>query len=117
MNLENYVNLTIWVEELNSTIQEILLGRLKEAIAKWAAAFTSEDHSSELYGHKSRKVTSTSEDKSKAKRMRIDPIFHELIIRNQVIFLEPALEHARTVCFSSLYQWLGTFDFSCISYG
>ena len=37
----------------------------------------------------------------------MDAILHELTIRNQVIFLEPPLEHARAICFSSLHDWLG----------
>jgi dynein heavy chain 1, cytosolic len=98
------------VEQLNSTMQEILLGRLKEAIVKWTTVFSSDDHSSEIYSHKGRKLASTNEDKLKSRQINLKPIFHELIIRNQVIFLEPPLEHARTICFSSLYQWLGTLN-------
>jgi dynein heavy chain 1, cytosolic len=110
MNLENYVNLTVWVEELNSTIEDVLLERLKEAIVAWIAAFNSEGHAGEVYGHKTRKTAynSSVEDNAKTKLITMDAILHELTIRNQVIFLEPPLEHARAICFSSLHDWLGT---------
>ena len=110
MNLENYVNLTIWVEELNSTIEDVLLERLKEAILAWIVAFNVEGHAGEKYGHKTRKAVfgNSSDESAKTKLITIDAILHELTIRNQVIFLEPPLEHARAICFSSLHNWLGT---------
>jgi dynein heavy chain 1 len=113
MNLENYVNLTIWVEELNSTIENVLLERLNEAISAWTAAFNAEGRASELYGHKGRKVAHNSPDDAAArtKSITMDAILHELTIRNQVIFLEPPLEHARAICFSSLHNWLGIVEF------
>ena len=109
MSLENYVNLTVWVEELNSTIEDVLLERLKEAIVAWTAVFNSEGRASEVYGHKGRKTAfnNPSEENAKTKLITMDAILHELTIRNQVIFLEPPLEHARAICFSSLHDWLG----------
>jgi dynein heavy chain 1, cytosolic len=106
MNLENYVNLTGWVEELNSTIRDVLLERLKEAIVAWTAAFNSEGHAG---GPKGRKpaFNNSNDENTKTKLITMDPILHELTIRNQVIFLEPPLEHARAICFSSLHDWLG----------
>ena len=111
MNLENYVNLTVWVEELNSTIEDVLLERLKEAIVAWTAAFNSEGRTGEVYGNKARKTAfnNSSEENTKTRLITMDAILHELIIRNQVIFLEPPLEHARAICFSSLHDWLGNF--------
>jgi dynein heavy chain 1 len=110
MNLENYVNLAVWVEELNLTIEDVLLERIKEAIVAWTAAFNSEGGRNEVYGHKSRKAynSSNEETASRTKGITMDAILHELTIRNQVIFLEPPLEHARAICFSSLHDWLGT---------
>jgi len=108
MNLENYVNLAVWVEELNGTIEEILLERLKEAIVAWISAFNSEERAGEVYGHKrQKKFDHAADENAKTKTIKLDAILHELIIRNQVIFLEPPLEHAREVCFSSLHSWLG----------
>lgn len=109
MNLENYVNLTVWVEELNASIQEILLERLQEAIVTWISAFNSEGQANGTYNQKSRKAAfnHVGEENSKTRAIIMEPILHELTIRNQVIFLEPPLEHARTLCFSSLHSCLG----------
>ena len=115
MNLENYVNLTTWVEELNSTIEGILLERLKEAIIAWAARFSFEAKGTEVYGQRNRKLGYsgvTDDVAARTKSITLDSVLHELTIRNQVIFLEPPLEHARAICFSSLHDWLGNV-FSC----
>ena len=112
MNLENYVNLTVWVEELNSTIEGVLLERVNEAILAWTAAFNAEGRAGELYGHKGRKLGHNNladEVAARTKAITMEPILHELTIRNQVIFLEPPLEHARAICFSSLHEWLGNY--------
>jgi dynein cytoplasmic 1 heavy chain len=104
------VNLTIWVEELNSTIEGVLLERLKEAIGVWTVEFNSEGKTADRYGHKSRNAgynTVVDETVTKSKPLGMDAILHELTIRNQVIFLEPPLEQARSICLSSLHQWLG----------
>src|SRR5579862_4715538 len=106
MSLENYVNLGGWVEELNSTIEEVLLERLKEAITTWTTEFNSESRTSEMYGYKTRKPTynnTVDETNSKPRAIAMDGILHELTIRNQVIFLEPPLEHARSISISSLH--------------
>jgi len=110
MNLENYVNLTTWVEELNSTIEGILLERLKEAIIAWTSKFNHEPKGTELYGQRNRKVgynNITDDLAARTKSIILEPVLHELTIRNQVIFLEPPLEHARAICFSSLHAWFG----------
>jgi dynein heavy chain 1, cytosolic len=114
MNLENYANLAIWVEELNSTIEDVLLERLKEAIVIWTTAFNSEEYPGEIYGHKSRKATfaNFADENTKTKQITVGAVLHELTIRNQVIFLEPPLDHARAICFSSLHDCLGT---NCLS--
>ena len=110
MNLENYVNLAVWVGELNNTIEDVLLERLKEAIAAWTTAFNFESSPSEMYGHKSRKApfNKSMDEGSKKRLISVETILHELTIRNQTIFLEPPLEHAKAICFSSLHDWLGT---------
>jgi len=109
MNLENYVNLSVWVEELNGIIEQVLLERLKEAITAWTTAFNSENRPGEIYGHNSRKAAfNKSADESHKKQLiSVETILHELTIRNQTIFLEPPLEHAKAICFSSLHNWLG----------
>jgi dynein heavy chain 1 len=110
MNLENYVNLTTWVEELNSTIEDILLERLKEAIVAWTSKFNFDAKGSDVYSHRTRRLgygSLTDDVAARTKAITLESVLHELTIRNQVIFLEPPLEHARAICLSSLHEWLG----------
>lgn len=43
--------------------------------------------------------------------MTLKPIVHEIRIQNQVIFLDPPIEHARSTWIQQLHDWLGSsFD-------
>ncbi|KAG6054551.1 Dynein heavy chain cytoplasmic [Claviceps sp. LM77 group G4] len=100
LNLEQYANLSFWVQDLNQKIQSILLDRLHGAINSWISAF--EDESSE----ESRRKKSIDED-SKASCPTMKRLVLELAMRNQVIYLDPPLEHARASWFLQLHDWLG----------
>lgn len=39
--------------------------------------------------------------------MAVTPVIHEIRIQNQVIFLDPPIEHARTTWIRQLHEWLG----------
>jgi dynein heavy chain 1 len=39
--------------------------------------------------------------------MTLKPIVHEIRIQNQVIFLDPPIEHARANWVKQLHDWLG----------
>ena len=43
--------------------------------------------------------------------MTVKPIVHEIRIQNQVIFLDPPIEYARTTWIKQLHDWLGIFFF------
>ena len=40
--------------------------------------------------------------------LTLKPIVHEIRIQNQVIFLDPPIEHARQNWIKQLHDWLGT---------
>jgi dynein heavy chain 1 len=40
--------------------------------------------------------------------MTLKPIVHEIRIQNQVIFLDPPIEYARSTWIRQLHDWLGT---------
>jgi hypothetical protein len=44
--------------------------------------------------------------------MTLKPIVHEIRIQNQVIFLDPPIEDARSTWIRQLHDWLGTFTLS-----
>jgi len=41
--------------------------------------------------------------------MTVKPIVHEIRIQNQVIFLDPPIEYARSTWIKQLHDWLGMF--------
>ncbi|TWU76393.1 hypothetical protein ED733_006599 [Metarhizium rileyi] len=100
LNLEQYVNLEFWVRDLNQKIQSILLDRLHTAINAWIAAF--EDDASDEGRWKK-----TSEDDGNKDGPAMKRLVLELAMRNQVIYLDPPLEHARASWFLHLHDWLG----------
>ncbi|QPG94731.1 Dynein heavy chain cytoplasmic [Epichloe festucae Fl1] len=101
LNLEQYVNLDFWVQDLNQKVQSILLSRLHGAINAWISAF--EDESSSEEG---RRKKSGDED-SKPDGPTMKRLVLELAMRNQVIYLDPPLEYARASWFLHLHNWLG----------
>jgi dynein heavy chain 1 len=47
--------------------------------------------------------------------MTLKPIVHEIRIQNQVIFLDPPIEYARSTWIQQLHDWLGApFSFSSL---
>ncbi|KAG6004495.1 Dynein heavy chain cytoplasmic [Claviceps maximensis] len=100
LNLEQYVNLNFWVQDLNQKIQFTLLDRLHGAINAWITAF--EDESSEETRRKK-----SDEEETKTSGPTMKRLVLELVMRNQVIYLDPPLEYARASWFLQLHDWLG----------
>ncbi|KAI0727592.1 dynein heavy chain, N-terminal region 1-domain-containing protein [Fomitopsis betulina] len=115
LNLEGYANLEQWVAELNQRIEGILLQRLVQTIQLWCSEF---DRTEEADGRREpllRDITNKRRaDKRAAKEekpiegtLSLKPIVHEIRIQNQVIFLDPPIEHARQNWVKQLHDWLG----------
>ncbi|KAH3764595.1 cytoplasmic dynein heavy chain [Pelomyxa schiedti] len=116
-SLQSFSNLETWVSSLNDKITTILAGRLKEAIIAWVDSVT---------GKKSSSLQTTA-DKPSSRRTRtikkteIQPVVqsttivvpeflttkHELVIKNQVMSLDPPLETGRANHFSAFHEWIG----------
>ncbi|KAF9068581.1 cytoplasmic dynein heavy chain 1 [Rhodocollybia butyracea] len=127
LNLEGYANLDHWVAELDKRIEGILLQRLTRIIEAWCAEFErgDDDSSFGIGAGGTRRDTATMRDRdgSGLKRrgggaggkeekfleshMTIKPFVHEIRIQNQVIFLDPPIEHARASWIRQLHEWLG----------
>ena len=101
LNLENYANLHFWVDETNRAIESILIERVKKAATAWFDAFnqtnTQVDDDS-----RTRRI---SEDGSHSPRL--PQLVHEITMRNQIIYLDPPSEFARTSWLSHFNEWLG----------
>ncbi|KAI9891081.1 MAG: Dynein heavy chain, cytoplasmic [Vezdaea aestivalis] len=108
LNLESYVNLPHWVALTNQRIGSILLSRLVEALSHWAVDFEEERPGSSSGDHtRKRTINSASSQKVILYQPIIQKLVHEVSMRNQVIYLDPPLEHARASWLEQLHDWIG----------
>ncbi|EDR09748.1 dynein heavy chain protein 2 [Laccaria bicolor S238N-H82] len=115
LNLEGYANLEHWVAELDKRIEGILLQRLTHIIQVWCAEFDRVDDSDTRrdlllvrdIASKRRGDKRMKEEKFMEGHMTLKPIVHEIRIQNQVIFLDPPIEYARSTWIRQLHDWLG----------
>ncbi|KAI0825307.1 dynein heavy chain [Trametes gibbosa] len=111
LNLEGYANLDHWVAELDQRIESILLQRVTHVIQLFSGEFERIDDDGRrdpipIAGKRRDKRAKT--DKSVDGALTLVPIVHEIRIQNQVIFLDPPIEHARAIWIHQLHEWLGT---------
>jgi dynein heavy chain 1 len=106
LNLENYVNLSYWVRQMNDRIKTTLLIRVRQAIGAWIESFES-DQSEGVNDDSRRKHLSGVLGAVKDEAPTLKRLVHEVSMRNQVIYLEPPLEDARANWFQQLHNWLG----------
>ncbi|KAI0484690.1 dynein heavy chain, N-terminal region 1-domain-containing protein [Xylariaceae sp. FL0804] len=106
LNLEQYVNLGFWVERMNERIKLTLLTRLQRAISAWIEAFLDDTPIKQMETSRRKQLAPSGEPiKSDAPQMK--HLVHEITMRNQVIHLDPPLEHARASWFLQLHDWVG----------
>ncbi|GAA5808073.1 hypothetical protein MFLAVUS_001455 [Mucor flavus] len=124
LNLENYSNLDQWVGGLDKRIETVLISRLQQAIRAWTSAFmgvTEDAIIPEASASKSRRKrkagahrdsiatieeNTVSVQKSPDVKPDLQPIVHEIRIRNQLMYLDPPIEQARTNWWFQLHDWL-----------
>ncbi|KAF9235737.1 dynein heavy chain, N-terminal region 1-domain-containing protein [Melanogaster broomeanus] len=115
LNLEGYANLEHWVAELDKRIEGILLQRLTHIIQIWCSEFDRTDDGDTRRDplpprdstNKRRAAKGAREEKLVEAYMTVKPIVHEIRIQNQVIFLDPPIEYARSTWIKQLHDWLG----------
>ncbi|EPQ61281.1 dynein heavy chain protein 2 [Gloeophyllum trabeum ATCC 11539] len=113
LNLEGYANLEHWVAELDKRIEGILLQRLMHIIQLWCTEFDRTDDGDRREPLALRDITNKrraekrKEEKTVEGTVTLKPIVHEIRIQNQVIFLDPPIEHARKTWIRQLHDWLG----------
>lgn len=98
LNLDNYANLSIWVEALESRISSILASRLKAELDRWCTAFQQADRG---------EVAGDAGDHVMRSRLSFGSLVHEIRIRNQVLYVDPPLEHTRAIWSHSLEAVIG----------
>ncbi len=104
LNLENYANLSFWVDDTNRKIESILVHRLQKAIQTWLEAFdkTKNDHAND----DSMQAIMSSDDAESA-NIKLRHLVHEVSMRNQVIYLDPPADFARANWLFQLHEWIG----------
>ncbi|KAH9836656.1 dynein heavy chain, N-terminal region 1-domain-containing protein [Rhodofomes roseus] len=114
LNLEGYANLEQWVAELDQRIEGILLQRLVQTIQLWCTEFDRNEETERREPLVLRDITNkrrgdkrVKEEKPVEGTLTLKPIVHEIRIQNQVIFLDPPIEHARQNWIRQLHDWLG----------
>ena len=113
LNLENYSNLSSFVGALNKEIEALLTNRLLIAMQVWTQVFN-RTHSDEA--NDSRNIGAIENfDGESIPALR--HLVHEISIRNQVIYLDPPVEYARSSWLLHLQSWLGVVCNQCLIVG
>ncbi|KAI4149876.1 MAG: hypothetical protein L6R39_002408 [Caloplaca ligustica] len=104
LNLESFANLQPLVGMLNQTIERHLVERLRTAVHSWVRAFLQApadpiDIDSQ--------PPNESDNQDRDEIPTLQPIVHEISMRNQIIYLDPPAEFTRTSWLSQLHHWLG----------
>ncbi|CAG8602976.1 14871_t:CDS:10, partial [Gigaspora rosea] len=124
LNLESYSNLDACVAQLDKWIETVLSQRLHRSISSWTTEFISsnDDSTTDSISHEistSKGVKSISRRTlrndsfdgeiptiAKTEKPVLQQSIHIVRIRNQVIYLDPPIEDARTKLYNQLDEWL-----------
>ncbi|KAI9339082.1 dynein heavy chain [Obelidium mucronatum] len=120
LNLGAFSNLDTWTQDLNLRIEQALAFRLQAATRSWLHEFENQADESTLTSDGQRKqrgrrgtlisaapvVRPVIDDKLDVKP-HIKPFVLEIRLRNQVMFLDPPLEHARANWYCQFQDWIG----------
>ncbi|RKP02777.1 hypothetical protein CXG81DRAFT_10371 [Caulochytrium protostelioides] len=126
LNLENYQNLDVWTQNVDEQIQTILVARLHGAIVGWMRAFNEEEASADAILRETLQqqqrmmpnrrntidtnVKPTDSTTAVAPDAIAKPELHLLVLevqmRNQVIFLDPPVEHVIHDAYAQFQSWL-----------
>jgi len=95
MNLQGFVNLRYWVEQVNNKVQAILLSRLIRSLSTWETCFIGGSY------------YDTTGREEQLEIPVFDVMEHEIAMRNQTIFVDPPVENSRAEWTSFLHDWVG----------
>ena len=107
LSLENFSNLHIWVSSTNAIIGHILLRRLEQALDTWMEVFENSEPTSQHPVSQGGSRPSTSDRTPEHNQPHLEPLVHEVSMRNSLIYLDPPLDFARSSWLSQLHGWLG----------
>lgn len=95
LNLQGYTNLDAWVETLDQRVRDVLLRRVSGEIEAWCAAFSACARENAMHSD------------SEMVAIAVEPIVHELQMKNQLIYVEPPVELTEAAWTKQLQRILG----------
>ncbi|KAI8810266.1 dynein heavy chain [Cladochytrium replicatum] len=130
LGFKYFSNLDSWTGTLDRQIEDILTVRVEAALKAWLSEFQQTEAQADRVERKRGKalglqrrgtiisagVTSGGEDATELLvpgevtlgAPILEPLVHEVNIRNQVIYVDPPMEHARAQWYSQLHDWLAS---------
>jgi dynein heavy chain 1 len=97
IQMSGFSNISAWVQRLDKKIEASISERLRQTIEMWVAAFEKTTQ-----GPTDRMVRTSAIATDGP--ISLGETFHEIILSNQVLFLSPPLETARSIWVSSLHK-------------
>lgn len=104
--LEGYVNVEIWVANMNAVLVNLLLERLTKALDVWIAAFGSKLSNPQDTDDNSLLIDGFAHREGHAVPI-FEPLVHEVVTRYNTIYLDPPLEIARQSWLAQMHDWIG----------
>ncbi|KAI9295785.1 dynein heavy chain [Neoconidiobolus thromboides FSU 785] len=120
LNFESYSNLDQWVEYLDTQVKDVLLIRLQKALRAWTNAFLKINDSNNNNSLESKSLLTikrrdldksiNANDKEANQKIEYQPniqsLIHEILIRDQIMHLDPPIEDARENWYKQLSNWI-----------
>ena len=104
LSLENYTNLAFWVSEMNQTIENVLVERLHKAMNTWIETFKLSRNDKANENGLRRQAPADHDEQPDMPSLR--NLILEVLMRNQVVYLDPPIEFIRASWLSQLHEWL-----------
>ncbi|KAL7751554.1 dynein heavy chain [Sorochytrium milnesiophthora] len=117
LSLEGFTNLEHWTARLNQKLEHVLTARLQTALKTWVVEFAKDvdENQVELLSAKRRRrkhsasrldIFVDDDEQTEEVKPLLDPLVHEIRLRDQAMFLSPPLEAARAGWYRQLQDWL-----------
>ena len=105
LSLNQYSNLPQWVTKLDQEIESKLAGRLEAGLKAWTQMLENESKEKEGVDLSMDTDVPTQVAHKAGGEPKLKKFVHELRITNQVMYLSPPVEEARSNILNDLYQW------------
>ncbi|XP_023932000.1 cytoplasmic dynein 1 heavy chain 1-like, partial [Lingula anatina] len=103
LSLHNYSNLPQWVNKLDQMVEQVLAARLQAGLHAWRDALEGKvDQEMDLSMDTDAPTQVTNKPGGDP---QIKPIVHELRITNQLMYLVPPIEEARSHIMHEMFEW------------